>query len=401
MAIINQIGGISIPSITDVAKGPLASLFGKSTQMYQYKYPMNLGNDPSRMHIVKFNFLKITPKQFDVKKGFDMLQGAGSTLGQKAADLKDTFSGDAKLAAAAKESLTKSASSTIQSAAAKAADVGKNLQVYLKPEMKKVTTSVSLYMPDTLAMSYRADYNELSLQDATNNMNRVAGAVGSVVDELIKGGVSKENTINALTTGVNKFGAEAALGLLDKMTGMKMTDLGLAAMGKAINPQVQLLFKGVGFRTFSMEFLFTPKSKEESDQVSAIVNSFVYASMPELETSTNGMYFLPPIPLEIQFLMAKTGDFGALGNMLAKAGNSIMQGVPFGNKFDKFNVSAGTENDRLFKVGRCVLEDVSVDYAPNGWASYENGAPLQTRMNLSFKEIDIIDRNRMKDGDVR
>jgi hypothetical protein len=376
MAILNEISGISIPSITNVAQGPLAALFGKKTQMNQYKYPMDLGNDPSKMHIVKFDFYKIIPKQFDIKKAYETAVASATDTMEKP-----------------KETLT--------AGVAKAADVAQNLQAYLKPEMKQVTTSVSLYMPDTLAMNYHAEYNELSLMDATNGMNRIAGAVGSVVEDLTRGGLSKENIMNTASSAIGKYGAEAGLTILDKTMGTNVKDLGLAAMGKAINPQVQLLFKGVGFRTFSMEFLFTPKSKEESDQVSAIVNTFIYASMPEVESATNGMYFLPPSVLEMKFLMAKTGNFSDFGNMLAKAGNSMVQGVPFGSKLDTFAGSTGQENDRLFRVGKCVLEDVSVDYAPNGWAAYNNGAPIQTRLNLSFKEIDILDRSRMRKGEAR
>jgi hypothetical protein len=387
MAILNEISGISIPSITNVAQGPLAALFGKKTQMNQYKYPMDLGNDPSRMHIVKFDFYKIIPKQFDVKKTLNAAV-------EKTKDAANTTLNDPKKA-------LEQAKNNAVAGFAKAADVAQNLQAYLKPEMKQVTTSVSLYMPDTLSMSYNAEYNELNLMDATNGLNRVAGAAGSLVEDLVKGGMTTDGVMNALSSTIDKYGPEVALRFADKKLGTNITDLGLAAMGKAINPQVQLLFKGITFRTFSMEFLFTPKSKEESDQVSAIVNTFIYASMPEVESSTKGMYFLPPSVLEMKFLTSKTGNFSDLGNMLVKAGNGIIQGVPFGSKLDKFSGSVGPENDRLFKVGKCVLENVSVDYAPNGWAAYNNGAPVQTRLNLSFKEIDILDRSRMRKGEAR
>lgn len=369
MALLNQIGGISTGGLTGVLKGPLDKLFGNKNIPFNYKYPANLGNDPSRMHIVQFTIFNIIPKQLDVIGTIDSISGTK----------KEEVSGKA------------------QAVVAKSTDVAQNLQSYLKPDKKKVATTISLYMPDTLSMNYRAEYSELSIMDATNKMNRVAGAVGSLAADVQKGGVGGDNLKNSIAKNVNAYGAEAALTALDAKTGMQTTDLGLRAMGLAINPQLQLIYKGVGFRTFSLEFVFTPSTKEESDQVSAIVNSFIYAAAPTVQTETNGMYFIPPSIFNMSFKVAETGQFSSLTNMLQKAGNSIIPGVPLGNALaSRFgSASAGVENDRLYKVGDCVLEDISVDYAPNGWAAYSGGAPVQTRLTLSFKETDILDRTRM------
>ena len=270
------------------------------------------------------------------------------------------------------------------------------MQTFLKPEKKKTATVVTLYMPDSLTMNYHADYSELTLMEATNGLNRVAGAIGSLAEDLMKGGFSQQTMINAAAKTVDEYGPEAGLRLVDRAAGTNITDLGLKAMGMAVNPQLQLVYKGLGFRTFSMDFIFTPKSQEESDQVSAIINTFIYAAHPTV-TGSSGMYFTPPSIFNMEFLMAQTGSFSGMSAMLQKAGNSIIPGVPVGNLIaNKLNgASTGMQNDRLYKVGDCVLEDVSVDYAPNGWAAYSGGAPVQTRLTLSFKEIDILDRTRM------
>jgi hypothetical protein len=369
MALLNQIGGISTGGLTGVLKGPLDRLFGNKNVPFNYKYPASLGNEPSRMHMVQFTIFNIIPKQFDVIGTIDSISQTK----------REEVSGKA------------------QAVAAKSADVAQNLQSYLKPDKKKVATTISLYMPDTLSMNYHAEYSELSIMDATNSMNRVAGAIGSLAEDLQKGGVGGDNFKNSVAKNVNAYGAEAALRAVDATTGMQTTTLGLRAMGLAVNPQLQLVYKGVGFRTFSMEFLFTPSTKEESDQISAIVNSFIYAAAPTVQTETNGMYFIPPSIFNMSFKVAETGQFSSLTNMLQKAGNSIIPGVPLGTSLARrFGAaSTGVENDRLYKVGDCVLEDISVDYAPNGWAAYSGGAPVQTRLTLSFKEMDILDRTRM------
>ena len=201
---------------------------------------------------------------------------------------------------------------------------------------------------------------------------------------------------------LNSLGVEYGIGHLANQPGA--ATLLLRAMGQAINPQLQLIYQGLGFRTFTLEFLFTPKSQQESDSVSAIINTFVYAMHPTINTQNYGMYFTPPSIFDIQFMMAQTGNFQALGAMLQKSGNSLISGVPLGNiaanALGTSGTSTGQPNNRLYKTGRCVLEDLSVDYAPNGWSAYTGGATVQTRLTLSFKEIEILDRSRMAAGAV-
>ena len=43
----------------------------------------------------------------------------------------------------------------------------------LKPETTELRATVSMYMPDTLALNYNIEYNEISLSDATNGWNRL------------------------------------------------------------------------------------------------------------------------------------------------------------------------------------------------------------------------------------
>jgi hypothetical protein len=405
MAIINQIGGISTGSLTGVLKGPLEKLFGKKPGANMYQYPADLGNDPSRMHIVQFTISEVLPSKFVTQIensaegiAIDTASGAYNVAAGAAKGVGSLFgSGNAE---AAKAQAQKGAGE-LSSATLKVTDLATNLNAYLQTEKIETKTSISLYMPDTLSMNYHAEYSDLTLMDATNSMNRVAGAIGSIVEDLLAGKGNTDEIKNTITNNLKEYGPEGALRLADRQFNTNLTDLGLQALGKAINPQLQLIYKGVGFRTFTMEFLFTPKSKEESDQVSAIVNTFIYASSPRIQ-GKGGMYFTPPSVFTMKFLMAKSGGISGLTNMLQKAGNSIIPNIPLGNAITgKGGAATGIENDRLYKVGQCVLEDVSVDYAPNGWAAYSGGAPVQTRLNLSFKEIEILDRTRMEKGDVR
>jgi hypothetical protein len=146
-------------------------------------------------------------------------------------------------------------------------------------------------------------------------------------------------------------------------------DVVLKGQGYAINPQLQMIFRGVGFRSFQLSFMFTPKSLEESTEVNDIIKTFKYHFSPGLEAgktdSTQSMFLTSPSIFNVQF----------------KIGQNENQYVP--------------------KYGDCVLADIDVNYAPNGFAAHENGAPVQTTLNLTFKEIVIVDRDKIANGTLR
>jgi hypothetical protein len=51
-------------------------------------------------------------------------------------------------------------------------------------------------------------------------------------------------------------------------------------------------------------------------------------------------------------------------------------------------------------VNDCFLADVNVDYAPNGWAAYNDGYPVQTKLTLTFKETTMITKNQFRGSAV-
>jgi hypothetical protein len=415
MAILNQIGGISTGGLTGALEGPLGKLFGNKKGVQMFQYPKDLGNDPSRMHIVQFSIRNVLPRKFDLGVE-ESLDNTAASISSAVSSPLSTISSAAQSAySSAKETVGYLSSTSLGSIYAStkngagniAAKIGgitnKEVKATLSPKKTKNAAVINLYMPDTLSMSYNHEYGELNLADVGGGIlqagQAAAGVAKSVMEGYSKGGVS--GAFGALGQSENLADATTALSALGGNTGKDLNDLFLKTQAKALNPQIQLLYRGVGLRQFTMEFVFTPKSKEEADQVTAIINTFNYAASPTI-SGTGGMYFVPPSEFEIKFLMAKTGNFSALSSMLQKAGNSIIPGLDLGNSAANYlGGNQGTENDRLFKIGSCILENITVDYAPNGWAAHENGAPVQTRLTLGFKELDIIDRNRLKAGEVR
>lgn len=149
--------------------------------------------------------------------------------------------------------------------------------------------------------------------------------------------------------------------MIDKFGGI--AKLGLNYAGYTFNPQQQLLFEGINFRKFSMSFTFTPYSSKEADTVKNIITKFRSAAAPTTVTGLLGFLFNPPSQFDISFK------------------------------------SNGNDNTYINKVKRCYLENVDVNYTPNGWAAHEtDGAPVQTTMSLSFVETELIDRQAIADG---
>ena len=270
----------------------------------------------------------------------------------------------------------------------------------LKPETTELKATISLYMPDTLAVNYNVEYNEISLADATNNALRVVSGVGSVAETIKNGNDSGQTVSGSLVDAGNTPQVmEAITSVLDRTTGTQTKALGLAAEGYAINPQMQVIFKNIGFREITMEFLFTPSSKSESDQASAIINTLSAAACPDVPAEQNGMYFIPPSIVEFDFLMGTDSSVSSVVNSVTSAfdkyfglGTKIASGL---------GLQTSKKNEKLFKFGRCVITNISVDYAPNGWTAMSNGAPVQTRLTVSLKEIEIINKSRFASGEVR
>ena len=187
--------------------------------------------------------------------------------------------------------------------------------------------SISLYMPETLNFSYEATYNTLTLSSALGSLapNAVSQAMGSFVDN------------SALK-------------------------LAMSAAGYVFNPQQEVMFEGIDFRPFEMNFTFTPSSAQESNTVKEIIKKFRLHAAPKIG-GIGSFFFTPPSIFKVSF------RYG------------------------------GAENTHLNLLKKSVLKQVNVNYAPNGWAAFEgSAAPVQTTLSLQFQEIVLVDKTEIEKG---
>ena len=233
----------------------------------------------------------------------------------------------------------------------------------------KTKDTIALYMPDTLAFDYQQSYSNLSVTQELGKLGLAAQAGASTYDAYRKTG-----SISSAAKNAAPFAAEIAkeAGL---PTGGKVLFSALSAVtggALAINPQLELIYEGTDFRSFRFSFMFYPRSKKEAVEILDIIDSFTFHQAPEILSSSFGRYLVPPSEFEIEF---------------------------------RYN---GGINPNIPKVAPCVLTSISVDYAPNGFASYETlmsanqperggtGMPVAIRMDLSFKETRIITKQFLK-----
>ena len=193
--------------------------------------------------------------------------------------------------------------------------------------------SIALYIPDNVNFSYNAQYGEINL----------GGQSGMLTGMLTK------------LPGIIGKGANFVAG----------TDVGrlfLRSQGIALNPNQQVMFDGIDLRTFSFDFNFMPKSREEAKDVKDIIKAFKKYSRPRTVEKTFGLVFVPPSIFEIKFM--------------------FLNG----------------ENTWVNKVARSVITNIEVEYTPNGWSTHQDGSPVNTKLKLEFKELSLIDRKAVEIG---
>ena len=219
---------------------------------------------------------------------------------------------------------------------------------------KRTTTAVRLYMPDTLSWGYQNHFRDVILSG--HPIGQVLGVASgaakgySALVDLVTGGGNPGALSSMDTTEAKALTAEFV-----GRTVLGDENLALRTLGYAMNPQIDVIYDTPQLRTFNFEFLFAPRSEKEALEVQEIINLFKFHASPELlkNGGTFGRYFVPPSDFDIEFSV-----------------------------------------DSMGKISSCVLEDLTIDYAPAGAAFYaKNNTPVHTRLTLRFKELEFITKD--------
>jgi len=366
-----NIGGVSLNSIAS----PLAALLGGTSPINNLIFPSDLGSNPALGHAVI-----IQAYDYTTKLGLAVKQAGQAFTTAVSSSTNEVSAGVSGIAAVVK-SLGPESSLILEAAA------------YEPQKQQTPYATISLYMPDTQAINYETHYEEVSLTKELGIPGMLAHAWSDM-----KSGQLKNTGAGYATSTLSGIGGTLA-GLVG---GGNAESLGkLAAQGAGIvqNPQIQLLFNSVSLRTFQLEFMLTPKSSNEAQTVKNICDSFAFYSLPGIagaQQGQAGQFLTPPQIFSVQFqFLGNSGMLGQISNTLQSALNTTGLNTLFSNG----GITGGTPA-KTFSVNDCVLESVNVDYAPNGWAAYQDGYPVQTRLTLQFKETTMITKNQFKNSSL-
>ncbi len=136
--------------------------------------------------------------------------------------------------------------------------------------------------------------------------------------------------------------------------------------GQTNKPNMEVLFDEMQLRTFTYNFTIFFFKQKTAYEIQKIIQLFRFHMAPELRPGIN-RYLGLPSQFDIHYMF------------LSKAGHT-------------------SENNFYNRIATCVLQDCKVNYTPNGVKSFEDGGPTATTMTLTFKEMELLTKDRIAEG---
>ena len=232
---------------------------------------------------------------------------------------------------------------------------------------KKVIKSIiNLPIPRNVTDSQGVQYGESSLNplEATG-LSAVAGGVdpaGSVqalknAFKTLAEGAGEVLANNEVQGAIGAAVAGTAIGALGG--NVSADQLISRATGQILNPNLELLFNGVGIRTFPFSFQFFPRNRSEGQVVMDIIRTLKIEMAPTrtVESDAKGIFIKSPSVFHLKY----------------KKGNGAH---PFLNRFKP-----------------AVLSDMKVNYTAAGsHSTFYDGTPTHIQVDMQFKELNPIFR---------
>ena len=241
---------------------------------------------------------------------------------------------------------------------AKKASVKDNSLSIKRKATVRMPVSICMYMPPSVDVKYGVDYQDTEIGTAT------AMAAGAVQDVMAGQGVA-DTAISSLSNNAGALGdgsialAGSAVDILPGFAGSTAAFEIQRGFIKA--PRMELAFKGIPKRDFSYEFKMMPKSAAEAEMAKNIVKTFKMYMLPEIKSAAS-MQLTTPATFDIQYM------------------------------------HLGEENMNLNKIGTCVLTNMDVKYGGDKYKTHADAVPIETSMTLSFKELDLVTREKAEQG---
>lgn len=233
--------------------------------------------------------------------------------------------------------------------------------------------AITLYMPNsTPSPSNGQNWGSKSFEGPLGKIISNAGIAGADIVQNAKGsnftsvdglkdlgnqvGTAAGGLVNEAISNGGPIAKQALTDVLAKATTFENASQLLAmSRGQIYNPNVELLYRGTGLRTFSFNYTFVPKNQAEAESVNRIIMEFKKFSAPE--DTGNGMFKVPHV-------------------------------------WNVTYMTGGSKNKNMNAFKKAALTNVSVAHNPglDMHMTFPNGMPVVTALSLSFQEVDIITR---------
>ena len=276
-------------------------------------------------------------KEEDIGYSF-IIQPVKTSFERLSSNIRDLIGGNSKEPAKTTNENTKDLTTNDQ----KAEQAAKDLQAGLAGKLQQFTAKLiskesiksSAYI--CLPLPTQIPRDQLSVSYSVEDLGAFAGgyALGQEASDRMEDG-------GALSPAGAAAGTYVLRTLLQ---GIAPKGVATAFFGDVPNPFSATIFENVDPRTFTFDWVFQPKTQEESIKLREIINQLRYYALPK----PNGLILELPHEFNLAF-----------------------QGTEF-----------------LYAFSRCVLSNIEVSHAPNGFNVFTTiDAPQSVALSLTFKEI--------------
>jgi hypothetical protein len=218
----------------------------------------------------------------------------------------------------------------------------------LKPDNKqRLKDVISLYLQESPSVKYGVNYQNVDLGVLGGLLSKAGGSVETLrnqAGELLELGLFQLAKIPSVIPGVG-----GTVGNLLEISSKAKT-----------NPFREVLFDSVDYRTFNFRYRFLPRDPKESIAVKKIIDKFKLHMLPEL--SKDEFFYIYPSEFEIQYF------FKSKQNLY-------------------FN-----------KIASCALTDLQVDFGGDRFSTFDNGAPTEVNLTLTFRELELMNKQTAYNG---
>ena len=341
-------------------------------------YPMNVDNDPQQGHHMLFHIYTrengaiLSPK---VKKTFEEFGSeldsefqsirnsrqagvaASYNLGQVVGDANDENDPNFSERINFLDKIPK----------VKSASGGTNKSiVYSTLPTKKLETSIALYMPPSVQVNYDVKYVETEIGNIA-----IAGADAIAAFRKSEGDLATR--LKSAMVGMGPAAQEAMQAFANKT--LDTVASGAAALinlerGTVITPRMEMMFQGVGRRSFSYTFNFIPKSEAEAKLVEEIITQFKFYMMPRYSNPRTRREMDIPGFFQIDYMYHTQEN-----NFINKIKPSFLTGLQVQYGGDRF--TAYEQTDSRFGTG---------------------SPPQKSQLTLNFSELETLSQESIGEG---